>query len=182
MSAPKFLSALNTGKGMDEGIKWVRTTGQKFDQYVHLIAVAIVSHAKDSGDCSRALRLVEAMPRSARRAALIRWFTAFSPISVTFHNDVKKRRVGLRKPDMKNFNEFNIEGATANPYYEWDKSEDNALAALLGIGDFNEKIISLADRIEKNITDGKVKPEDSDALAAKVKALRLVTVVTADAA
>lgn len=181
MAEAKFINNLNTGKGIDAGIAWVRATGKKFDGYVHLIACAIISHAKETGDCSRALKLVEAMPKSGRRSALIRWFTAFSPITVTFHPDVKKRRVGLRKVGMKNFNEFNIDGARENPYYEWDKSEENALAALLGLGDFNENVIRLADRMEKSITDGKVKPEDTDAMVAKVAALRQVATVTAAA-
>lgn len=170
---PKFLNELNTGKGLDAGIAWVRATGTKFDEYVHLIACGIIAHAKETGDCSRMLKLVEAMPKSGRRSALIRWTTAFSPIAVTFHPDVKKRRVGLRKPGMKNFNDYNLDGARANPYYEWDKSEENALAALLGLGDLNENVIRLADRFEKNVTDGKVKAEDADAVIAKVRALRL---------
>ena len=163
----KFLNALNTKKGLSDGIKWVRTTGNKFDNTVHLIAVAVVVHAKEHGDCSFALRLVEAMPRSARRAALIKWFTAFSPISVTFTKEADKRRVGLRKPGMANFNEYNIEGARANPYYDWDKAEDNALAALLGLGDFNEAVVKLADRMAKAVKDGKVKEEDKEAVLAR---------------
>ena len=175
MGQPKFMNNLNTLAGIRSGVQWVRNTGSKFDQYVHAIACAIIVHAKDHGDCTQALALVKAMPKSARRAALVRWFTAFSPISVTLeHGGKGKDRVGLRKPDAKLYNAFDVDGARANPYYDWDKAEDNALAALLGLGDFNDKVLKLADAMQKKLDEKKVEPDAIEAMSAKVKALRLV--------
>lgn len=175
-------TAISGGENIDKGIAWVRTTGAKFDAMVHAIACAILVHAKDTGDCSRMAKLVAAMPKSARRAALIRWTTNFSPIAVSQDSTKNTYRAKLRRIGDKNYNPFNVDGARANPYYDWDKSEDNALAALLVAGDANEKIIKLADYLQTKVDDGKVKPEDSAAVVAKIAALRQASTVTAVAA
>lgn len=174
-------NAISGGEAIDKGIAWVRTTGAKFDKMVHAIACAILVHAKDTGDCSRMAKLVEAMPKSARRAGLIRWTTAFSPVAVSQDKGKGTYRAKQRRVGDKNYNPYNIDGARANPYYDWDKSEDNALAALLGTGDANDKIIKLADYLENKVNEGKVKAEDKDAVLAKVSALRLATTATATA-
>lgn len=170
---------ISGGENIDKGIAWVRSTGAKFDAMVHAIAVAILVHAKDTGDCSRMAKLVEAMPRSSRRAALIRWTTAFSPVAVTQDKTKGTFRAKLRRVGDKNYNPFNIDGARANPYYDWDKSEDNALAALLVAADANDKIIKLADYLENKVNEGKVKADQIAHVTAKVAALRQASTVVA---
>lgn len=165
----KFLANLNTAAGLTAGIAWVRTTGKKFDATVHEIAVACLVHAKDHGDCTFALKLYNAMPKSGKRVALIKWFDRYSPIAV----NPKDNKVGLRKVDAKAYMPFDIDGARAIPFFDMDKkNEDNELAALLGVGDFNDKVIKLADYFEGRVKAGKVKDEDKATVLAKVKAIR----------
>ena len=174
-------NSISGGENIDKCIAWVRTTGAKFDAMVHAAACAILVHAKDTGDCSRMGKLVSAMPKSARRAALIRWTTEFSPIAVSQNKNEKGSpyRSKLRKVGDKNYNPFNIDGARANPYYDWDKSEDNALAALLMASDVNDNVIKLADRLQQKVDEGKVKEEDKAHIVAKIAALRQVSTVVA---
>jgi hypothetical protein len=172
-------ATISGGEAIDKGIKWVRSTGAKFDAMVHGIAVAIIVHAKDTGDCSRMAALVTALPKSARRAALIRWATHFSPINVSQDKKTGAFRSKLRRIGDKNYNPFNVDGARVNPYYDWDKSEDNALAALLIAADVNDNVLKMADRFQSKLDDGKVAPADVPHVTAKVAALRQVATVIA---
>ena len=52
----------------------------KINQYVHETAMLIIGHAKEHGDCSTAQGLINAMPQSARKLALLTWFTNYTPI------------------------------------------------------------------------------------------------------
>lgn len=176
LAMPAFMGTINTTASMDKAINWVRGNGVRFDAVVTTLAVAIMQHAKDHGDCSRALRLVEAMPASARRAALIQWFGKYSPIAVTYAKEADKRRVGLRKPGTQGYNAFNIDAAREHPYYE--KQVANEEAALFGLEDFNEKILRLADFADKRLKEGKVKAADATALRAKLAAVRVAATLT----
>lgn len=145
-------------------------------------AVMVIEHAKEHGNCTPALRLVEAVPMASERVKLVQWFTAFSPINVTWNADVTKRRVGLRLPDAKLFNEYNLDGAKANPYYDYGKSDDDQTADLLGAGDVNDMISKLVKRLRGRLERGEVAANDREAIAAKVTALQSVQTVTAAAA
>lgn len=173
----KFMQKLDTKEGIASGIKWVKTTGSKFDATVHAIAVAIMRRAKEHGDCSQALQLYLAMPKSNRRAALIKWFGHFSPIIITPNADVTKCKVGLRKPDAKAYMPFNIDGADANPYYDWEK--DKELEALMTSGDLNDLILKLVKRVRGKVDEGKVAANDREAIEARLTALQSVATVAA---
>lgn len=177
LKMPAFMGNLTVAANMDKGIAFVRSNGERLDAIVHAVAVAIMRHAKDNGDCTRALRLVEAMPASGRRAALIQWFGQYSPIAVTYAKEAEKRRVGLRKVGTPGYNAFNIDAAEAQPY--WAKQVANEEAALLGIGDANEKILKMADYLAGRVKAGKVDKDAVEAVNAKVAALRAAATVGA---
>jgi hypothetical protein len=172
-----FISKLNTGAGMDDGIKWIRSTGAKFDATVHAVAVAIMRHAKENGDCSRALKLVQAMPKSARRAALINWFGHFSPINVTMAKEAKDCRVGLRKPDAKNYMPYDLDGASANPYFEWEK--EPKVDTEFTSGELNTLILNMVKRVTTKLEEGKVAANDREAIEAKIASLKLAATAVA---
>lgn len=169
---PKFLNNLNDGAGIDAGIKWVRAAGKNFDSYVHQIAVAIIRHTKEHGNCTRALQLVLAMPKSARRSALITWFRAFSPINVTMAKDVKDCKVGLLKNDSPRYNAFNVEGAALTPYYEYEK--EPGVDTEFTSGEMNDLIERMVKRIMTKLEEGKVAANDRDNIEAKLAVLRTV--------
>ena len=174
---PKFMNNLGDKAGIADGIKWVRSTGSKFDEYVHAIAIAIMRRAKEHGDCSQALDLYFALPKSNRRAALVNWFGHFSPIRLTINKDAAKCKVGLRKVGDKAYMPFNIEGATANPYFEWEK--DKELEALMTAGDLNDMLIKLVKRVQDKVKNGKVAANDVAAIETKLAEVAKVTTVAA---
>lgn len=173
---------MNTAlKAIDTKIASIRRRTGTLRSDIAACALLIMSHSKEHGDCSRALRLVEAVPMASERIKLMTWFRDFSPINVTWNADASKRRVGYLPSTAKNFNEFNIDGATANPYFEYGKSDDQQTADLLA-ADLNDKALALAKRFEKALGEGKVAANDVDNVKAKIIALRNVATVTAVAA
>lgn len=172
-----FIAKLNTGAGIDAGIAWIRSTGSKFDATAHQVAVAIMRHAKDSGDCSRALKLVQAMPKSGRRSALINWFSAFSPINVTMAKEAKDCKVGLRKADAKLYVPFNVDGADANPFYEYEK--EPGVDVDFTAEELNELILKLVKRVATKVKDGKIAANDKERIEAKLTVLNQAAVAVA---
>lgn len=86
----------------------------KINQYVHETAVLIIEHSLAHGDCSTAQGLINAMPQSARKLALLTWFTSYTPIVV---KDDPKWQSKMHKPESKMYKPFDIEGAKANPWF-----------------------------------------------------------------
>jgi len=152
-------------KVIDKNIKTITTNAAKLNVLIHQTAMLIMGHAKEHGDCSRALTLVNAMPASMRRTMLVAWFDKYSPIRVVQTNN----RVGILKATAKNYVEWNLEGADAEPFYELAEAipEKPALdfAALV------EMVKRLGKTIEKKIDDGAVVDTDIESAKALARAV-----------
>lgn len=159
-------------KAIDTKIASIRRRTTTLRADIAAVALLIMTHAKEHGDCSRALRIVEAVPQASERVKLINWFKAFSPINVSWNADASKRRVGYNKPTATSYNEFNLDGAKANVYYEFGKTDDEETAALLDGPGANTFILKLADRMQKRVDKGEVAANDKDNVIAKIAALR----------
>lgn len=159
-------------KAIDTKIASIRKRVGTLRTDIAACAVLIMAHAKEHGDCSRALRLVEVVPMASERVRLINWFKAFSPINVSWNAEASKRRVGYNKPDAKAYNDFNLDGAKANPYYDFGKSDDDETADMLDSAGANTFILRLADKMQKRIDKGEVAANDKDNVIAKIAALR----------
>lgn len=116
---------------IDTNIKWIGRTGKKLDAIIHATACAIIVHAQQHGDCSRAKTLLDAMPKSGRAKALLAWFETMSPIR--FNGDGE---VGLLADKEKRV--WMVDEAKATPFWELNPEKDvvvfdldKALAALL---------------------------------------------------
>lgn len=146
-------------KQIDRNIKLVKTNGAKWNLLVHTTAVAILEHALAHGDCTRALALVEAMPASTKRGALIDWFADYSPIGM----NVKERKCAFHKKESKRYKEFDIPTATANPWFERDsvKKEDLPDTTL---EEAHKKMFKLANFFKKRLDDGEVANDDREAI------------------
>ena len=152
--------------------KNITTSYNKINTYIHETAMLIITHASEHGDCSTAQGLVNAMPQSARKAALLAWFAKYTPIVV---KDNDKWQAKMHKPDSKLFVAWDIEGASANPWY--------TIAEEMG----SEKVFSFDDilkigpaadarRILKQIENGHVAPEAVEAATAYANYLATIKV------
>lgn len=161
-------------KKIDSNLVRITTSGDKLNALIHATAMMIMVHATKSGDCTRALALVNAMPASMRRTTLVQWFTKYSPIRVVFQNDA----VGMLSKDDKGYTAFNLAKADSNPFFKI--AESNPEPSLLDFDKLVKMIVGIGARIEKNIEEGKVKPDDiasAKAMAERVAALKFQRVV-----
>lgn len=164
-------------KKIDSNIKRIVTNAAKLNVLIHETALLVLGHAAEHGDCTRALALVKAMPASHRRTMLIAWFDKYSPIRVILAND----KVGMLKDTAKGFVAFNVEGATAEPFYAIAEATPEKppfdLNAMLKF------IESAAKRVQTQIDEGRVPDADvstAQALIASIKAVKVERVVPAN--
>jgi hypothetical protein len=146
-------------KKIDAAIRQVKTNGAKWNTLVHTTAVAILNHAQANGDCTRALALVEAMPKSVKRAALIEWFAEYSPIGM----NVKERKVRFHKADAKAYRPFDVEKAEANPWFKREKAQGEDLPDTT-LDEAHKRIFKLAKALQTRIDNGEVAANDRFAL------------------
>lgn len=152
---------------INKNIKRIGSVSTKLNTLIHVTAVMCVQHASEHGDANPAMRLVEAMPKTIRRTALIKWFATYSPIAI----DTAKGTFSchLRKPESKAFNNFNLDGANANPWYDMKELEREEI--FLTAEDFDDKVVSLAKSMRKRLEAGKVLEGDRPVFEAKLAAL-----------
>lgn len=158
-------------KKIDNNIFRIARDGEKLNKLVHDTAMMVLRHATKSGDCTRALALVMAMPASYRRTTLVKWFDKHSPIRVVLANNV----VGMLKKDEKGYKPFNFESAAAEPFYAIaEKTPEQQppmdLAAL------KKWLEQQAKSLEKRAEDGKIAPDEiasAQRLAQQLRAIKV---------
>ena len=154
-------------KTINSNIKLISRNYAKVNGLVQDTAVAIIAHCQATGDATAALRLVQAMPKSARRGLVIDFFAKYSPIGMNVANG----KVGLHKPEAKAYNPFDVDGARANPWYEGEKADkedlpDTTLEAA------NKMIFAVAAKLQKNLDDGRVAANDVEPIKAQIALLK----------
>lgn len=153
-------------KTINKRIKLIGTNYGKINAYVQETAVGVLEHAQEHGDCTPALRLVQAMPASARRGLLINWFGTFSPIGM----NVKQGKVGFHKPGSKAYNPFNLEGARITNWFETAEAKDEDLPDTT-LDDVRTALDRLAKRFQSKLDNGDVAANDVDAVRRTVAAV-----------
>ena len=162
-------------RDIDRNINQIKTLSRRLDPLIHETAMAIMAHAEAHNDCSRAALLVDAMPKSSRRNALMQWFLDFSPIIV---QSVRDKKTGesvvkaklAKEGESKHFKAFDIEGARAMPFYDYKREAD---FVVLDGEALDKQVVSLIKRLREGVTKGKV------ADGAKPKALALADAIEA---
>lgn len=115
--AAAVVTATTSLAAINAGIRSVRVLSGKLNGKVQEVALLILAHAQNHGDCTAAVRLVREVPGTSNKSMLIGWFMKFSPIGVSLGKSVAEDKCRFIRPESKNFNDFNIEGARANPWY-----------------------------------------------------------------
>ena len=155
-------------KGIDTLIGTVRKTGQEFNLLVHQAICSIIAHAQATGDCTRAIKLVEAMPKSTKRAAVINSFADYSPIGM----NLSTGKCSFQKEGSKLYRPFNLEAAKANPWYDRPEVQKEELPVTLA--EVNKMVFALATRLQKKLDAGEVPANDVEPVTAQIVALKAV--------
>src|ERR1043165_3049061 len=133
-------------KAIDRNIRNIAVKGAALNELIQQTAVDIIRHAQAHGDCSRALKLVQAMPVSFRRTKVVKFFAEYSPIQM----DVKKGKVGLRKDTSPHFVPFNVDGAIANPWFEDKPGEEEKIPSTFTVASIQNMIYAVANKMAKD--------------------------------
>ncbi len=148
---------------IDAAIASVATKGKSLDQLIHRTAVSCVYHSQQHGDTTKLCALVDAMPKSGRRKALIAWVEAHVPVDADETTDTKdgytiKLRKG-RKPE-----DFLVSEAAAVPF--WDFTQERVPVPMT----LERAIAAFEKAIAKAVEQGNVTASDAAALANAVAA------------
>lgn len=101
-------------KQINKKIKSIKTRGKSLDKDIHETGVAIMKHAEKHHDYSAANRLVDALPKSGRTKAFIKWFSDHTPYN---WNDTDKVFTLPKNKDKRRA--FLIDEANAVPFWEY---------------------------------------------------------------
>lgn len=149
-----------------KSIQSIARRGKKLDQDIHATAIQCLIHREHHGDNTLARDLVDAMPKSGRRKALVKWFEDFGAMQ-------------LKGTEFKNVKDgaVDVDGANQVPF--WEYTEENKPTEF-GAEDLVKQLEKVAKGTQYN-EEGKVKGKIISATAQQ-EARRLLMVLRNDMA
>lgn len=168
-----------TLKDIDKRVGQVDKLGSGLNLYIHETALMIARFAapeaaggEGNGDCTRAVKLVRAMPASMRREMLILWFATYTPIRIKLsdngdkceYDPAYKKLAPTEKPGK-----WELPQAAETAFYDIAKTVPEEKP--FDLDAMVKMVESLTKRIEKKLEDNKV-PE-ADVLTAQSLAITL---------
>ena len=141
----KFV-AMDTAK-LNALIDSIAKRGKKLDQDIHRAGVNCIHHIDKHGDITLAEKLIESMPKSARKKGLIVWFMDNSKLS--YSEDEKKYIYDKSK-------KTNLERAMETPF--WEHSQE---VKPISPVDLDKRIESLIKQAEKALEDEQAKSKSN---------------------
>lgn len=174
MSKINPVTEQTSNKAINTKIADVRKNSAALNTLIHEIGLMVMAHAAAYNDCTGAARLVDAMPKSHRRGLVMTWFERYSPVIV--ENKAGEIKAHLAKDGSAKHKRYDVDGATANPFYALPEVENEP--DMFTLEDANEAIERIVKRIEKQIKEGHVAEQDVENVKARVAALKALTKTT----
>lgn len=143
-----MLQLIKDAKKLNTAIKSIATRGKKLDADIHLCAVSCLYHAQEHGDVTLLTRLVDAMPKSGRRKALIHWACEHGKLAYK----EKEQAFNLDKGKSKS---WKLAAAEATPFWEFTVEKAPSDVTLEGLVKMvHNKIVKGKEdgRLEKGFT------------------------------
>lgn len=102
----------------------IQGRGAKLDGDIHVAGVSVLAHASQHRDTTLADRLVNAMPKGARKLALVEWMLAFGQMAKLDPKLDKEAIAAGRLFKMDDTRTLDIPGAIGMPWVEFKKEAD----------------------------------------------------------
>lgn len=177
---------MTTLKKIDAAIAKFATTAAAVNVMAHNVAMMIFRHAapeavgpdcQGTGDCTRAVRLVRAMPASFRRTMMVQWFKDNTPIRIKLSDSGDKCEYDPAYKKLsadEKLKAWNLENANTIPFFEIAEQTPEEkpfdFAAMLKF------VEGMSKRVEKQIEKGTVPDADLPTAKALVEKLAKVRV------
>ena len=129
---------------INKAIDSIKNRGAKLDTSIQQAGLSVMAHASEHGDTTCADRLVQAMPKGARKLALVEWMLAFGQIvlldKATDAEAIKAgrmfkldrtRTLDLNSAEDKAWHEFKKEAAVSTAF-DAQAAVANVLARMKG--------------------------------------------------
>lgn len=154
---------------INKAIESIKNRGVKLDASIQLAGLSVLAHASEHGDTTCADRLVAAMPKGARKLALVEWMLAFGQMRKL---DKAQPDEALRLKDGALFKldrerKLNMAGAEEKQWHEFKPEADVATAF-----DVQKAVASVLARLQSATASGMSIQHKAEALA-QIKALEL---------
>ena len=119
---------------------------------VHNVMVMIAEHTVAYNDCSGFARLLNSLPAGLARNAsvIVDTMKAYTPVVADMKSGLFVVRIA--KEGSQNHKPFDIDGLRANPWFT--RAEAQRDPAILDLSTIGDKILKLAESIEKKIKKG----------------------------
>ena len=108
---------------IDKAITSIANRGARLDNDIQLAGLSVLAHTAEHGDTGVMDRLVNAMPKSARKLALVEWMLAYGRARKLNPHD-KDEAKAIKDGRVFKFDKertLDLEGAIANPWVGFKK-------------------------------------------------------------
>ncbi len=150
------LAQKTSSVAINKAIGLVKTSFAAAGTRVQDAMILVVQHAMTYGDATGAARLVDAMPKSARRNLVINHFADYSPINVSKTKEGPMNAT-LRKVGTDKYVDWNLDGLKAN---RWDEraevEKEPDMITLDGAKDAIYKLLNSLETKAKKANDNDV--------------------------
>lgn len=145
---------------INKAIASIQSRGSKLDKSIHVAGVSILAHASEHGDTTLADKLVQSMPKGARKLALVEWMLAFGQLAKLDKEADKDAIAAGRLFKLDKSRKLDVQGAIDTPWTEF-KPE----AAVLDAFDVQAAVASVMGRLTKAAAAGLTIKGKAEALA-----------------
>lgn len=147
---------------IDKAIASIKNRGAKLDASIQQAGLSVLAHASEHGDTTCADRLVAAMPKGARKLALVEWMLAYGQVRLLEQakpEEAERIKAGAHfKLDRER--KLNIEGADEMHWHEFKKE-----AAVSTAFDAQQAVANVLSRMRGAIAKGMTIEHKAAALA-----------------
>ena len=164
------MQIIKTAALITKAITSIAGRGKALDKDIHIAGVSVLAHANEHGDTTLADKLVQAMPKGARKLALVEWMLAYGQLAKLDPKLDKDAIAAGRLFKLDRSRTYNEAGAIETSWTEF-KPE----AAVHTAFDAQAAVTSLLARLNKAAADGLTIEGKAEAL---VKAQALVAALT----
>jgi hypothetical protein len=147
---------------IDKAIASIKNRGAKLDNDIQLAGLSVLAHTAEHGDTGVMDRLVQAMPKSARKLALVEWMLAYGRAR-KLDPKVKEEAQAIKEGRVFKFDKerkLDLTGAVEKPWYQF-KPEAAPSTAF----DAQAAVASVLARLQKAAREGMSIEHKAEALA-----------------